>query len=239
MGGNGVGQPSCVVDAGDRGQDLGRNLLVEFDVLVELLHHRAAQGFDLAGLGLLGLGGRHGAGHHREVVLVLFDLLDQRTLLPFDQHLDGAVGQLEHLQDGGDAAHREHVGNRRFILGCGLLGHQHDAAFGGHGGFERLDALGTPHEQGDHHVGEHHDIAQGQQRQLERVGRRGGLSGHIWASRISDDHMRAVGATSIHHSHAAWRLQAEGRNRDVGLLKEWRLATKKATEPRRASWLVQ
>jgi hypothetical protein len=47
MRGNGVGQAARIVDAGDRGQDLGRNLLVQFDVLVELLHHGTAQRLDL------------------------------------------------------------------------------------------------------------------------------------------------------------------------------------------------
>jgi hypothetical protein len=42
--GDGVGQAARVVDAGDGGQDLGRDLLVELDVLVELLRHGAAQG---------------------------------------------------------------------------------------------------------------------------------------------------------------------------------------------------
>ena len=46
--GDRVGQAAGVVDAGDRGQDLGRDLLVELDVLVELLRHRAAQRLDLA-----------------------------------------------------------------------------------------------------------------------------------------------------------------------------------------------
>ena len=41
--GDRVGQSAGVVDAGERGQDLGRNLLVEFDVLLELGNDRAAQ----------------------------------------------------------------------------------------------------------------------------------------------------------------------------------------------------
>jgi hypothetical protein len=48
---NGVGQTARIIDAGNRRQDFRRNLLVEFDVLVKLLHHRTAQGFDLTGLG--------------------------------------------------------------------------------------------------------------------------------------------------------------------------------------------
>lgn len=163
--GNGVGQAAGIVDAGDGGEDLGRDLLVELDVLVELLRHGAAQGFDLAGLVGFGLG-RHGHDGAHEVGLFIHDLLDQRALLAFDQHLDRAVGQLEHLQDGGHAADVEHVGRRGFVLGGGLLGHQHDAAVALHGQLQRLDALGATHEQRDHHVGEHDHIAQRQQRQV-------------------------------------------------------------------------
>ena len=180
MRGDGVGQATGVVDAGDRRQDLRRDFLVEFDVEVELLHDRAAQGFDFAGLVArqrhFGLDRRHIAG---EMQLAVFDLVDLGALLAFDQHLDGAIGQLEHLQDGGDATHAEHVLDRGLILGCGFLGHQHDAALGLHGGFQRLDALGPAHKQRDDHVGEHHHVAQRQQGQVDRGRRQGNLSGHI------------------------------------------------------------
>jgi hypothetical protein len=55
---NGVGQAARIVDAGDRRQDLRRNLLVEFDVLVKLLHHGAAQGLDLTGFLAIVAGGQ-------------------------------------------------------------------------------------------------------------------------------------------------------------------------------------
>ncbi|EHP40270.1 hypothetical protein OR16_26823 [Cupriavidus basilensis OR16] len=42
---------------------------------------------------------------------------DIRALRAFHQHLDGAVGQLEHLQDVGDAAHLIEVIGGRLILG--------------------------------------------------------------------------------------------------------------------------
>ena len=45
--GDGIGQAAAVVDARHRGQDLGRDLLVELDVLVELREQRAAHGLDL------------------------------------------------------------------------------------------------------------------------------------------------------------------------------------------------
>ena len=49
MRGNGVGEPAAVVDARHRRQNLGRDLLVELDVLVELGEQRAAHRLDLVG----------------------------------------------------------------------------------------------------------------------------------------------------------------------------------------------
>ena len=112
------------------------------------------------------------------MVLAVFDAVHAGALLALDQDLHGAVGELEHLQDGGDAADLEHVGNRRLVLGRGLLGHQHDAAFRFHGGLERLDALGPTHEQRDDHVREDDDVAQRQERQVDRVGGQWDVSGH-------------------------------------------------------------
>jgi hypothetical protein len=40
--GNGVGEATSLFNTRDGGQDLRRNLLVEFDVLIELSDHRAA-----------------------------------------------------------------------------------------------------------------------------------------------------------------------------------------------------
>ncbi len=47
MRGDGIGQTPGFLDAGQRGQHLGRNLLVELDVLIELRQHGAAHGLDL------------------------------------------------------------------------------------------------------------------------------------------------------------------------------------------------
>jgi hypothetical protein len=100
------------------------------------------------------------------------------ALHALDQHLHGAVGQLEHLQDAGDAADLEHVVGLGLVLAGGLLRHQHDLAAGFHGGLERLDRLGPPDEQRDDHVRKHDHIAQRQQRQRDRLGGKDGMSGH-------------------------------------------------------------
>ena len=49
MGGNGVRKSSCVVNAGDGGQNFGWDFLVQFDVLVKLLHHSTAQSLNFTG----------------------------------------------------------------------------------------------------------------------------------------------------------------------------------------------
>ena len=96
--------------------------------MVELLHHGPAQGFELAatltGQGRLRLNRGDVAA---EVVFAFHDAVDTGALLTLDQHLDRTVGQLEHLQDGGHATHREHVVDCRLVLGGSFLGHQHDA----------------------------------------------------------------------------------------------------------------
>ena len=172
---DGVGQAAGIVDAGDRGEDLGRDLLVELDVLVELLRHRAAQRLDL-GRGLARrLNGRH-LGH--EVLAGVGDVARLGALQALDQHLHGAVGQLEHLQDARHAADGEHVFRARLVLAGGLLCHQHDLAAALHRGFERLDRLGAAHEQRDHHVREHDHVTQRQQRQRDRIGRENRVSRH-------------------------------------------------------------
>jgi hypothetical protein len=54
MRGNGIGQATGFLDAGERCQDFRRDLLVQLDVLVELRHHRAAHRLDLVVAPLFG-----------------------------------------------------------------------------------------------------------------------------------------------------------------------------------------
>ena len=166
MGGNGVGQTAWIVDAGNRRQYFRRNFFVQFDVLVKLLHDGAAQRLNFAGDFRVGgfiddlqfLRG-HIGGKQR---FVFFNFVNRCALLALYQHLHGAVGQLEHLQNSGHAAHVKHVGDLGLVFSGGFLGHQHDAALGLHGRLQGLNAFGAPHKQGDHHVGKNHHIAQGQ-----------------------------------------------------------------------------
>ena len=182
MGGDGVRQPAGVVDAGNRGENFGGNLLVEFDVLIELLHHGATQGLDFTGLAT-GRADRFGDRFDRRHVgreerLPLLYPVDERPLLPLDQHLDGAVRQLEHLQDGGDAADIKHVRHQGVVLGRRLLRHQHDAPLGLHRRLQRLDAFWAADKQRYDHMRKHHDIAQRQQWQIQWGGGKKRGTGH-------------------------------------------------------------
>ncbi|MNQ57142.1 hypothetical protein D3C85_712880 [compost metagenome] len=170
MRGDRVSQAARIIDASQRGQDLRGDLLVEFYVLLELSHDRAAQGF--------GFGALHGVGFDRrnlagEMRIGIFNTVDAGALGAFDQHLDGAIGQLEHLQDAGNATDFVDVFRRGVILAGGLLGHQHDALARFHRNLERAYGARTADEQRDDHVREHYDIAQRQQGKVDRVGRQG------------------------------------------------------------------
>ena len=93
------------------------------------------------------------------------------TLLAFHQHFHRAIGQLQHLQNGGDATDIKHVGHKRIVFGRRFLCDQHDAPVGLHGRLERLDAFRATHEKRDHHMRENHNVPQGEQWQFNRGGR--------------------------------------------------------------------
>jgi hypothetical protein len=173
--GDRVGQPAGVVDAGDRGQDLRRDLLVQLDVLVELLRHGAAQGLDLA---LCSTSGGTGVTSETKYSPLSVTPVRDRALDALDEHLHRAVGELQHLQDRRDAADLEHVVGLGLVLAGGLLRDQHDLAAGFHRDLERLDRLRAADEHGNDHVREDDDVAQGQQRQRDLLGGQNGVTGH-------------------------------------------------------------
>ena len=161
--GDGIAETAGFIDARERGQDLGRDLLVELHILIELLDHRAPHRLDL----VVGGGVRRDRRHRDGVVrLEVHDLVEARALAALDQHLHGAVREFQHLQDVGDAADAVEILGQRIVLRGGFLRDQHDALARFHRRLERLDRLRAPDEQRDHHVREHHHVAQRQQRHL-------------------------------------------------------------------------
>ena len=158
-----VGEATGLLDAGERGEDFRRNLLVELDVLVELGDERPTHRLDLGRIDRL----RGHRGRERGVVRPLIrDLLDPRALAALDEHFHRAVRQLEHLENVRNAADVVHVLGRRFVLRCRLLRHEQDALPGLHRDFHRLDRLRPTDEERNHHVGKDHHVPEGKQREL-------------------------------------------------------------------------
>ena len=99
--GDGIGQLGVVIDLGDRADDLRRNLLVEFDVVLELGDDGTGHRLDLDEV-FFGIGHDFGAGLVELVAIGEFE--HARTRNALDQHLHGPVGQFEKLEDGGERA---------------------------------------------------------------------------------------------------------------------------------------
>ena len=176
MRGHGVGQAAGLVDALQRGENLGRDLLVQLHVLIEGRQQRAAHRLDLRVAGAFLLDRRrlgHPVGFH------VRDAADVGAVAAFDQHLYGAVRQLEHLQDARHAADAVHVVGAGVVLGGRFLRDQQDRLARLHRRFHRLDRLGAPDEQRNHHVREHHHVAQRKQRVLGVAGEHFRCVGHV------------------------------------------------------------
>ena len=166
VGGDRVGQARRVVDALHAHRQLGRDPLVELDVVLECGLHRAHQrrelgvvvGRDLRGLDLLGL--------DVEELGRVDVLLDLRPALALHQHLDRAVGQAKQLDDGADRpVGVDTVGLGVVDLGL-LLRAQQDVAVVGHRLLERIDRLLAAHEQGHDLMGKDDQLAQRKQGNL-------------------------------------------------------------------------
>ena len=163
-----VGQLAGLLDLVEGNDHLGRYLLVELDILLELAGHRAGQRLGLLGRAFLFFYG-HRVGLEEGFVFLIGQDADPASA--FDQDLDGAIGQLQELQ------HRPHGADFVNIFGSGvvhggiLLGHQKDLLVFLHDAFERLNRLIATDKKRHDHVGEHHDIAKWKNRIKSSFGR--------------------------------------------------------------------
>ncbi len=148
-----------LVDLRHRGHDLGRDLLVELDVVFELGHRRARQRLGLDGI--MALDGQN-FGLRLEVVLGLDVVFDLGAMQPLDQHLHGAVGQLEQLQDRRDRPDLINAIGLGVVFLRILLGHHQNMLVLAHHLFERAHGFLASHEKRHDHRGKHHDVAQRQ-----------------------------------------------------------------------------
>ena len=159
--GHRVGELGIVVDLLDDADDFGRHFLVELHIAFELVDDRARQRF---GLDLI-------AGRIRDhdrvgfvIVLAIGVALHLGARGALDQHLDGAVGQLEQLQHARERADAVDGVSRRIVVRGILLRRQQDERIRTHHLFERLDRLLAPDEERHDHVREDNDVPQRQHR---------------------------------------------------------------------------
>ncbi len=157
MGGDRVGELARVLDLVERNQNLRRNLLVQFDVLLELADHRTRQRLEFLGRADLFV---ENFGIGLEELFVLGELLDPRAAAAFDEDLHGAVGQLEQLQNGADGTDHVDIIGAGIVLSGILLGDEQDLLVVFHDVFQGAHGLLAPDEQRHDHVGKHHDVAQ-------------------------------------------------------------------------------
>ena len=159
MRGDGVGELGEIGDRLHDADDLGRDLLVELHIALEVGHDRARQCLRLDRF-RIGVGERN---RGRFVVLAAIGVfLHARTLEPFDQHLHGAVGKLQELKHAGERTGLVNGIGRRIIVGRVLLRREHDQRVVLHHLFERADRLLATDEERNDHVREDDDVAQRQ-----------------------------------------------------------------------------
>ena len=156
---DGVGELGVVLDLLDDADDLGRDLLVELHIVLELVDDRARQRFRLNLLAGI-------VGENDRIGLVVFGAvgvaLDLGTRGALDQHLDGAVGQLEQLQHARERSGLVDRVGGGIVVRRVLLGGQENERVGAHDLFERLDRLLAADEERNDHVREHDDVPQRQ-----------------------------------------------------------------------------
>ncbi len=161
MGSDVVGELGIVLDLMDDADHFRRNFLVELDVAFELVNDRARHrlGLDL----LAHLVGKDD-GFGLIVICAVAIFLHARTRGALDQHLHGAVGQLEQLQNARQRTHLVDGVGRRIVVGSILLRREQNVDVRTHDLLQRADRLFATHKQGNDHVREHHDVAQRQHR---------------------------------------------------------------------------
>ena len=144
-----------IVDA-DRGDHrVVVQVVRELHVLLEQRHDAAHRRFDVAG-GFLLL--RQHLDDDAVEALVFLPLDGAGAIDAFDQHLDVAVGQLQALDDVGDAAHRVDVVRPRVVDRRVVLRGEEDPLVLQQRVFERAGGRRPSDDERHHHVREDDDV---------------------------------------------------------------------------------
>ena len=130
---DGIGQFSRLIDLADGSQSLLRNILVELEISLELFGDGADK---CLGRVLVAFGLDNRLSSRLEEGVVFDKRFDPSALFAFDQHLDGAVGQLEQLKYRSDDADLVNVFGAGVVFAGVFLGHQENLAIIAHDIFE-------------------------------------------------------------------------------------------------------
>ncbi len=155
MAGNVIAELGEIGNRLNHADGFGGDLLVQLHIALEVGYHRARQRFGLDGVGV-------GIGERDRGRFVIFGpvgiFLHARALEPFHQHLHGAVGQFEQLQDARKRAGFIDRFRARIVVRRILLRREHDQGVILHDLFERADRLLAADEQRHDHVRKHDDV---------------------------------------------------------------------------------
>ena len=142
--------------------------------MLELGNDRAHQHVDLALVVAIFLGKDRDLG--REVVTD-HESVDLSAFATLDEHLDGAVRQLQELQDRREGADLIEILGARIVHVGRLLGDEQDLLAACHCTFQRHDRFLPADEQRDHHVRIDDDVTERQYRDAGGIVRRRDLLG--------------------------------------------------------------
>lgn len=140
-----IGQLRIIVDLTGSADNLRRNLLVELYIALEFRNDRTRQRLDLDRIFGRLLQRRRG-GFVEVFTAGIF--IDLGAALAFHQNLDGAIGQLQELENVGDRADLVDGVRGRIVIAGVDLGDKHDLLVRTHDFLERTNGFFPPDEQG-------------------------------------------------------------------------------------------
>jgi hypothetical protein len=164
--GHQVRQSNAVAGLEDRTRDLLGDALVQPCVLLEQPRNPARERVQVrrgrAGLDV----GRQGPDERAQHALARQEALDLRAPEPLEHHAAGPVRKGGHLHRARDRARAEDVLVARVLALRIPLREQEEQAVGrGLGLPERRGGARAPDQEGEHHVGEEHEVPQGDHRE--------------------------------------------------------------------------
>ncbi len=159
MRGNRIGKLRIVVDLAGSANHFRRNLLVQLDVVFEVGNHRAGKRLDLDGIFFR-------LRQSRSIGLVIIFAVGKLGNLgarrAFDQHLDGAVRQLQELQYVGNRADFINRVRCRIVIGSVFLGGKQNLLVHAHHFLQRANGLFAADKKRNDHMRENDNVTQRQ-----------------------------------------------------------------------------